>query len=307
MIIKNPFIVSLVISLLIMVIEFAFYFVVEIIRSIKDKSRLFIYELIFKRVAEKDQKQYQLKGRLVGNIKQYYKGNIKQYYKFESISFELPSDSNCECKWENDSRCQSCKKEDRWEPKGKPIEPTIEKNKNNILTFEHLLEELGELGKFTTYDIVGNYIVSKLPKDLPYSFLKVYSKKINKKGEEQKEKPKVIKCPNIRKSWLLFYMFFSMMVLYMGIASAWICINNWDYILNASVGTHLVFGILGFILFAFIVFFLFVYWKSISGYFILLQMKKYGVPPKTEKVSEKYLIPKIFEYMTGTESVDNIL
>ena len=33
----------------------------------------------------------------------------------------------------------------------------------------------------------------------------------------------------------------------------------------------------------------------------------YGVPPKTEKVFEKYLIPKIFEYMTGTESVDNIL
>jgi hypothetical protein len=288
-----------------MVIEFVFYSVVEIIRSIKDKPRLFIYELLFKGFSEKDEKQYQLKGRLVGDT--------KHYYRFKSIKFKLPSDSNCKCRWENDTWCNCCKEENQWEPKGGTIVPNIE---GNILTIN--LEDLEILGKSTTYDIVGNYTVSKSSEDLSYSSLKVYSKKINKKGEEKKEKLKVIKCPNIRKSWLLFYIFFSMMILYIGIASAWICINNWDYIVNvknASLGTNLLFGIatiilflfFGIILISFSLFFLCVYWKSLSGYIILMQMKKFGVPPKTEKVSEKYLIPKIFEYMTGTESVDNIL
>ena len=268
-----------------MVIEFVFQFVVEIIRSIKDKPRLFIYELIFKGFVEKEQKQYQLKGRLVGDT--------KQYYKFKVVNFKLPFDSNYKCKWKDDSRCNCCKEEDLWEPKGDTIST---KTKENILTIEYS----ENLGKSTTYDIVGNYTVSKSPKDLSYSSLKVYS-------EPEENNLRVIKCPNIRKSWLLFYIFFSMMVLYLGTASAWICINNWDYILNAGPGTHLVFIILGFILFSFTVFFLCVYWKSLSGYIILMQMKKFGVPTKTEKVSEKYLIPKIFEYMTGTESVDNIL
>ena len=286
-----------------MVIEFAFYIIIEIIHSIKDKPRLFIYELIFKGFAEKDQKQYQLKGRLVGDT--------KHYYRFKSIKLKLPSDPNCKCNWGNDTWFNCCKEEDQWKPKGSKIVPNIEKN---ILTIN-----LEDLGKSTSYDIVGNYTVAKSPEDLSYSSLKVYSKKINKKSEEKKEKLKVIKCPNIRKGWLLFYMVFSMIVLYLETASAWICINNWDYFVNAIVGTNRLFGIFsvifsiilflffGIILFLFIVFFLFVYWKSISGYFILMQMKKYGVPPKTEKVSEKNLISKIFEYMTGTESVDNIL
>lgn len=265
-----------------MVIEFVFHFVVEKIRSIKDKPRLFIYELIFKGFVGKDQKQYQMKGRLVGNTKQ-----------FKSISLKLPSDAKCKSQWEKDARCQCCKEEDWWEPKGDKMEQTIE---DNILTINYSKNS----GKTITYDIVGSYTVSNSPKDLSFSSLKVYS------GQEENNL-RVIKCPNIRKSWLLFYIFFSMMVLYMGITSALICINNWNDILNAGCGTHLVFGILGFILMSFTVFFLCVYWKSLSGYIILMQMKKYGVPPKTEKVSEKYLITKIFEYMTGTESVDNIL
>lgn len=269
-----------------MVIEFVFHFIVELFRSIKDKPRLFIYELIFKGFMEENQKQYQLKGRLVGNT--------KGYYKFESIHFKLPSDDERQCNWENCSGCQYCKKEARWEP-------NIEEKKN-VLIKESILtiNELKELGKSTTYDIVGSYTVSNSPKDLSYLSLKVYS------GQEE-NKLRVIKCPNIRKNWLLFYIFFSMIVLYIGITTVLICINNWHNILNSIFGTHLVFCILGFILMSFTVFFLCVYWKCLSGYIILMQMKKYGVPRKTEKVSEKYLIPKIFEYMTGTESVDNIL
>lgn len=272
-----------------MVIEFVFHFIVELFRSIKDKPRLFIYELIFKGFMEENQKQYQLKGRLVGNT--------KGYYKFESIHFKLPSDDERQCNWENCSGCQYCKKEARWEP-------NIEEKKN-VLIKESILtiNELKELGKNTTYDIVGNYTVSNSPKDLSYSSLKVYS------GQEE-NKLRVIKCPNIRKNWLLFYIFFSMIVLYIGITTVLICINNWHNILNSIFGTHPVFLITGItlgVLLSFTVFFLCVYWKCLSGYIILMQMKKYGVPPKTEKVSEKYLIPKIFEYMTGTESVDNIL
>lgn len=279
MIIKYPFIISLIIIVLIMVIEFVFHFVVEIISSIKDKPRLFIYELIFKGFVKENQKQYQLKGRLVGDN--------KQSDSFKSISF---------------------KKKDRWEPN---IEEKKKSRDDSILINNNLtIKKTEDLGKNTIYDIVGNYTVSNSSnKDLSYSSLEFSLEKKDNKGEERM---RVIKCPNIRKSWLLFYIFFSMMVLYMEITSALICINNWNYILNANHGTHTVFLILGLFLFlitvfTFAVFFLCVYWKSLSGYIILMQMKKYGVPPKTEKVSEKYLITKIFEYMTGTESVDNIL
>lgn len=277
--------------------------VAEKIRSIKDKPRFFIYELFFKGFSiggnkDDEMKKYQMKGRLVGNTN----GN----YHFKSFDLKLPFD----CEWKNDSKYSCYKKGNnrQWKPIDKGITPTID-GANLTIT----IDNLNNLEKSTTYDIIGNYAVPNEPKDLSQSFssLEVFSevssKKKNEKDEEKIEKLKVKKCPNIRKSWLLFYVFFSIFVLFLGTASILGCINNWNYFVDANFEMYFVFGVFGLILLIIMVFFVCVCWKTLSAYYVLIKMKKFGIPLKTQKVAQKLLVPTIFEFMTGTETIDNIL
>ena len=268
--------------------------IVEKIRSIKDKPRLFIYELFFIGFSNGDKsdemKEYRMKGRLVGKTN-------KSYLRF--IKFELPFD----CQWKSNSN-YSCYKKGycEWKRSSDNIAPTI---KNNSLTIDYS-EDLKET---ITYNFIGNYAVPNELKDLSYaySFLEVSSKKKDENGKEKEEKLKVIKCPNIRKGWLLFYLIFSMLVLFLGTASILGCITNWNYFVNANFEMYFVFGVFGIILFILMVFFVCVSWKTLSAYFVLMKMKKFGIPPKTKKVAQKALVRTIFEFMTGAETIDNIL
>ena len=135
----------------------------------------------------------------------------------------------------------------------------------------------------------------------------VYSEKLGEKPEYLR----VIKCPNIREKWLIFYIAFSVVIIVLGIASILICCKaeNWNHIISASPNLKIVFYILS-VVFLFITgFFIVVFWKCLSACYILIKMKKFGVPKKDpqEPVSGPYLIPRIIQYMTGTEKVDNLL
>ncbi len=287
-------ILSLVISISGAIITPLFNLVLEKIRSIKDKPRFFIYELFFIGFSNGDKndeiKEYRMKGRLVGKTN-------KSYLRF--INFELPFD----CQWKSNSNYSCYKKGySEWKQSSGIIMPTIKKNVLTINYSEDLKESI-------TYNFIGNYAVPNEIKDLSYaySFLEVSSKKKDESGKEKEEKLKVIKCPNIRKGWLLFYIFFSMFVLFLGTASILGCINNWNYYVNASYEMYFVFGMFGLSLLIIMVFFICVCWKTLSAYFVLKKMKKCGIPLKTEKVAQKLLVPTIFEFMTGTETIDNVL
>lgn len=265
--------------------------IIEKIRSIKDKPCFYIYELFFQRFSnfEDEKKEYQIKGRIVGKTN-------KNYLKY--LKFELPFD----CEWKDDSNYSCYKKGySGWKQSSDIIKPNIEEN---VLAIDYS----EDLKKTVSYNFVGNYTVPNEPKDLSYaySFLEVSSKKKDENGKEKEEKLKVIKCPNIRKRWLLFYIFFSMFVLFLGTVSILGCINNWNYFINASFDVCFLFVVFGLILLILMVFFVCVSWKAISAYYVFIKMKKFGIPAKTEKVAQKMLVPTIFEFMTGTETIDNI-
>ena len=282
--------------------------IMETIRSIKDKPRFFIYELCFNKFSDIDddkkdddkkdgekkddeKKEYQMKGRLVGKTNEDYLRNI---------NFELPFD----CEWKSESN-YSCHKKgySGWKQSSGIIKPTIEKN---ILTIDYS----EDLKKSVTYDFIGNYAVPNEPKDLSYaySFIEVSSKKKDENGKEKEEKLKVIKCPNTKKSWLLHCVFLgSLGVIGLGTTSILGCINNWKYFVNADFEMCFVFVVFGLLLLILMVFCVCMCWKTISAYFVLRKMEKLGVPHNTEKVAQKSLVSTIFEFMTGTETIDNIL
>lgn len=272
--------------------------IIEKLRSIKDKPCFYIYELFFQRFSnfEDEKKEYQIKGRIVGKTN-------KNYLRF--LKIELPFD----CEWKDNSNYSCYKKGySGWKQSGDIIKPKIEEN---VLTIDYS----EDLKKTVTYNIVGNYTVPNEPKDLSYaySFLEVSSKKKDENGKEKEEKLKVIKCPNIRKSWLLFYIVFSILFsivgLFLGTVSILSCINNWSYFVNASFEVCFMFVVFGLILLILMVYFVCLSWKAISAYFVLIKMKKFGIPAKPEivVVGQKLLVPTIFEFMTGTETIDNIL
>lgn len=268
--------------------------IIEEIRSIKDKPRFFIYELFFKGFSTGDiDKKYQMKGRFVGDT--------KHYYQFKSMSIKLPYD----CKWEKEATKCHCYKwfhsKRQWDKTNDTDNNIVTNIKNDTLTIGYS----EDLGKFTTYDVVGNYTVPNAPNDLSYSSFEVFSKK--NEEDKKKEELKIIKCPNIRKGWLLFYILFSIFVLLLGAIAILGCINNLKHFVNANSQMYFVIGVFGLLLLTIMVFFVCVSWKALSAYFVLIKMKKFGIPAKTEKVAQKMLVPTIFEFMTGTETIDNIM
>ena len=292
-----------------MVVEFIFHDIVDRIQSKKDKPRFFINELLFKgflvnsdgvietrknnKGKEKKVKQYQLEGRLVGNT--------QDFYLFDAIKFCLPNN----CKWEKlgsnytlyKKNDEKQKGEKQWDPKGESKEPAIDDD-----TLE--IQNLEKLGRSTSYKVIGNYTAIN---NLTEKSFDVYSEKLGEKPEYLR----VIKCPNIREKWLIFYIAFSVVIIVLGIASILICCKaeNWNHIISASPNLKIVFYILS-VVFLFITgFFIVVFWKCLSACYILIKMKKFGVPKKDpqEPVSGPYLIPRIIQYMTGTEKVDNLL
>lgn len=259
------------------------------------KPIFFIYEVLLKGLSN-EQKQYQLKGRLIS----------KDKMEIESMSFELPPCGE----WVGEPKIYHCIDIDgkkKLEDRG-----TLQTIDKNILKINNRGLQIGE--KYS-YDIEGSYVTIKEDdtyeslKDDTYKSLKI---SLSRRNEIDKKIDiagvKVIKCPNIRTNWLLFYILFSILALFIGVFSVIVGINNyWDYFLNADTVSksllivYFILVLLGILLFIQMIV------KCVSQYIILIKMKKFGIPRKTKIVSDTLLVPKIIEYMTGTEKVDNIL
>ncbi len=275
-------------------------FIVERIRSIKDKPRFFIYELLYIGLVD-NQRRYRLKGRLIGNR--------NNYYSFKSVCFELPGD----CEWENDSicKCYGIFSDKKYNDNGVIINPTRSKSDEQESKLNNLVIDYSlDIGENRTYDIEACY---SAPRDISSSSIKVYFKREaqDKKTNENKIKPK--KCPNIRQFWLRFYIFFSMFITFLGIASVWICGENWNCLKEACSETwpdlQVVLVVFGLILLIITVFFIGVFLRCLYALHVLKIMDKYTIPKKNPNiaVTETLLVPRIFQYMTGTEDVDNLL
>lgn len=269
--------------------------IINLIKEAISKPRFFIHKLQFLGQSESDgqKKQYQLEGRLVDTKERTIK----------SMELELLDG----CVWKGNLNCKQYRKNEHDEWNDKPNDIISNSNLNKDEEFKFKAEFSNKtINKNTTYDIVGNY-EAELNKS--GSRLKVYvnAEDENRKGENKRLKAKVKKCPNIRICWLLSYLVISTIVIYIGVTSMMTCIRNIDYIIMATSELKFVFVLFGLIILFTTVFFVAVFWKCLSGCFVLRRMKKFGVPEKKGKVSDTFLIPRVFQYMTGIETVDNIL
>lgn len=259
----------------------------------KEKPVFFIYEVLLKGLSN-EQKQYQLKGRLIS----------KDKMKIESMSFKLPPCGE----WVGEPKIYRCIDGKKKLEESRTLQ-TIDKNLLKI-------DSGGlQIGENYSYDIEGNYVTIKEDdtyeslKDDTYKSLKI---SLSRRNEVNKNigitGVKVIKCPNIRTNWLLFYIFFSIFALFISVFSLIIGINNyWDYFLNADTGLKNV--LIGYFILVLLGVLLFIQMivKCVSQYIILIKMQKFGIPHKTKIVSNTLLVPKIIEFITGTEDVDNLV
>lgn len=269
----------------------------------KRKPLFFIYELLLNDLST-DKNHYLLKGRLVS------KDNVD----FESMNLEFSHDG----KWEGEPKYYRFEKQvNIWNKIDDGISLDIiddnSKNKNKLVGNSKDGNGLN-IGNDSSYDIEANYVVIKKDSAYAYKSLKDDSYKslnisLSGVGDEKRkiENVKIIKCPNIRKGWLIFYFLFSLLALFICVLSAVVSINKyWEYMLNADITTKSVLIIYGILILSVILLFIQMIVKCVSQYIILIKMKKLDIPRKTKIVSDTLLIPKIIEYMTGSEKVDNI-
>lgn len=265
------------------------------------KPLFFVYEVFLNSFSNK-QNHYKLKGRLVS----------KKDVEFKCMNLELPPVA----KWEGDLNCYHCEYGERVE---NIISLNNEEQSSNKVILERKKEEKESfrIGKFYSYDIEGKIVAENENQGKPvkrntiYKDLKVSLSGVTKGYKNAEiEELKIIKCPNIREIWLRRYIILSMLVVFVGVSSTWICVNNnWSFFINANIWLKLVFGVFGLLLLLTTGYFGWVNYKCMSQLIVLMKMKKFGVPekPKTEIISDKLLIPKTIEFMAGTEDIDNIL
>ena len=305
-IIENQIVTSIIVPLICSLTPLIVYLIKAVVdknRSKKRKIRFFISELLFKGFKVDSQggideqegkkiKQYQLDGYLV----------CEENKTISSLHLQLPRNGNKKCSWDRGwlFECQSDGKVfNKNDDKNRTDSSILDKNNmyfNNITTMN--------IGPGNAIHVIGDYISTD---NLNLPGEKSFYVKVN--GE--KEDALVQKCPNIRKKWLIFYIVFSMVIIFLGVASLMVCFEgeNWELIKAASSNFRWVLGIYG-VLFLFITaFFVAVIWKCLSAYYVLIKMKKIGIPQKEPNipVAETLLVPRIFQYMTGTEIVDNLL
>lgn len=299
----NQFVIPIISAIITPVVGIVIQNIMEKNRSKKRKIRFFISELLFKgfktdsqgKIEEKKEKkikQYQLDGYLV----------CEENKTISYLHLQLPKDSNKICSWHRGwiFECQLDGKVFNTNNYDKRTDSSIldENNMyfNNITTMN--------IGPGNAIHVIGDY-TSTDNLNLPGE------KSLYVKVNGEKEDALVQKCPNIRKKWLIFYILFSMVIIFLGVASLMVCFEgeNWELIKGASSNLQWVLGIYG-VLFLFITaFFVAVIWKCLSAYYVLIKMDKFGIPQKEPNipVAETLLVPRIFQYMTGTEIVDNLL
>lgn len=266
------------------------------------KRRLcfFVHELHLIGFSDKE-KHYQLNGRLVS----------KDEVKIESMEFKMIASHH---HWEGDSKYYHCtdgfKDEDDTGSSLK-IKETNSYNDTLIGESENLNTD-----RDYSYEFEGTYVVKNgdmknnekedkyiIKKDDITKSLKVT---VKSKGEEIKLTP--IKCPNIRRSWLIIYIIISMLVIFIGVLTTSLLIDNWKSIfMRDDWGLIVLFSIYGILLVLITLYFFVANIKCVSQLLVLSRMKKFGVPRKEKIVSDTLLVPKTWEFMAGTEKVDNIL
>lgn len=292
------------IGVIVAIISGVFGIIDHIIKHANDfrsKRRLcfFVHELHLIGFSDKE-KHYQLNGRLVS----------KDEVEIESMEFEQ---SSAHHHWEGDPKYYHCTKGIKDEDdKGSSL--TFKKTHSNNDTL--IVENHLNTDRDYSYELDGTYIVTNgdvknnekedkyiIKKDDITKSLKV---KVKSKGEEIKLTP--IKCPNIRLGWLIFYIIISMLVIFIGVAATPIFINKWNGIFGGDdFGLKILFAIYGILLVLTTIYYFIANVKCVSQLIVLIRMKKYGVPRKTKIVSDTLLVPKTWEFMAGTEKVDNIL
>lgn len=296
-----------------------FKFVKESIKETR-KPLFFVYRVILKSVSP-DSSYYGLQGRLVS----------KDVVRFTSMSFVLPSFAE----WEGDpkySPCEYGEKVSDTDGKSLEIKQQSDSGKNVILKNKcnENEKEILQIGKNLSYDInaiivtkndsegkiiekndIGGEVVIGKDSGKKIKRNKIYTDlDVSLKSEDKKEinNIKVIKCPNIKNLWLWFYLVFSMIIVFSGLTLIRISISsNMSFVMDSK--WYLI--ILKFCYFfllplLFTGYFGWVNYKCISQLIILIRMNKFDVPMKSGNVSDDLLIPKITEYMTGTEKVDSV-
>lgn len=310
----NQFVIPIISAIITPVVEIVIQNIMEKNRSKKRKIRFFISELLFKGFKTDSQgkieetngkkiKQYQLDGYLV----------CEQHQDISSLTFQLPNNepNNEEkiCNW-NRGLIVKCNAQ----PNAKVLKDKENGNgtqqpqpviKNNEMEF--CINNTMSIDSRSGIHVIGDYTSTD---NLNLLDEKSFYVKVGKNDGGTTEAI-VQKCPNIRKKWLIFYIIFSMVIIFLGVASLMVCFEgeNWELIKGASSNLQWVLRIYG-VLFLFITaFFVAVIWKCLSAYYVLIKMKKFGIPPKKPRipVAETMLVPRIFQYMTGTEIVDNLL
>lgn len=247
----------------------------------KEKPRFFVHELLFKGVSPDNRNNYQFVGRLIGTWQH-------NNYNTHTMRFRI----NDDCKWESFECTKFTKRTDgEWEKTKDKLEKIDDTNKT-----EKKLVNI-EMGDSCTYSISGSYCTPT-----PNFPLKIVSETITS-GDNNVE---VIKCPNIRNSWLFIYFFISSLVLFFVLSIFWICYNN-HILADATLGMKYVYALVGLFFLFIAVFSFIVIWRALKSYRIVREMKNYDIPYKKQKVTDKNLIPKILEYVTGTETIDNTI
>lgn len=316
-IIENQIVTSIIVPLISSLTPLIVYLIKAVVdknRSKKRKIRFFISELLFK--GFKTDSQGIIEEKEVNVKKKKIKKKIKQYQldgylvceENQEISFlkiQLPDSQKKICTWDRGLIYQCHFNDDEKVLKKQKESRTIQTKLDKYeMEFDIDINKMRIGGRRDGILIIGDY-TSTDNLNLPGE----KSLYVNVNGE--KEDALVQKCPNIRKKWLIFYILFSMVIIFLGVASLMVCFEgeNWELIKGASSNLQWVLRIYG-VLFLFITaFFVAVIWKCLSAYYVLIKMKKFGIPPKKPEipVAETMLVPRIFQYMTGTEIVDNLL
>lgn len=273
------FIVPLCITIIGVLFEVFLNWRITIIGRKKEKPRFFVNELLFNGVSSNNGNNYRFVGRLVGTWQH-------NNYKSHDLLFRINND----CKWESlECRKYTMGSDGEW--KVEESEEITESKKSVERTAKI------EMGNSLSYSIIGSYYTP-----IPSFPIQIVSKTIDN-GDNNVE---LIKCPNISKFWLYFYIIFSSLVLFLISSIFWICRNN-HILVDTTISLKYVYALVGLFFLFIAVFSFIVIWRALKSYRIVSEMKKYGIPYKKHKVTDKNLIRKMLEYMTGTETIDNIV
>lgn len=291
-------------------------YIIKHANDFRSKRRLcfFVHELHLVGFSDKE-KHYQLNGRLVS----------KDEVKIESMEFELSSAFHY---WEGNSKYYHCTKGNKdksdvglsleYKKTNSPKDTLIVENQNLITDRDYSYElegtyvvTNGDVNNNEKEDKVGtNGDVDNNEKEDKYIIKKddITDLKVKVKSQGKEIVLTPIKCPNIRRSWLIIYIIISMLVIFIGVLTTSILIDNWKSVfMRDDWGLIVLFSIYGILLVLITLYFFVANIKCVSQLLVFIRMKKFGVPRKKKIVSDTLLVPKTWEFMAGTEKVDNIL